>query len=83
MDNEHNFLNNLVLACEAEFKRYMNTPRARITQEIKNDYKRCKEIFDKDTDLVERNKSLITRFLQADLLHASDIKKALKKRGLA
>lgn len=61
----------------------MNTPRARITQEIKNDYKRYKEIFDKDTDLVERNKSLITRFLQADLLHASDIKKALKKRGLA
>lgn len=83
MDNEYKFLNNLVLACETEFKRYMNTPRARITQEIKNDYKRYKEIFDKDTDLVERNKSLITRFLQADLLHASDIKKALKKRGLA
>lgn len=83
MDNEYKFLNNLVLACETEFKRYMNTPRARITQEIKNYYKRYKEIFDKDTDLVERNKSLITRFLQADLLHASDIKKALKKRGLA
>lgn len=35
MDNEYKFLNNLVLACETEFKRYMNTPRARITQEIK------------------------------------------------